>query len=260
MTADACGVDRVKEFTGQLKLFLPVFAPQGEPVVTELRALRVPGWKADIKPTDECGFFDLGTRDGRVALHDAIKGYVGRDDEKQPEGVYLVINPVDPVFLARANNRMGKKGDKISADDKHVVRRCWFVVDADPKRPISKISATDDEKAEARKVIAAVRADLAERGFADPMFVDSGNGFHLWYRIDLPTDDGGFVERTLKGLAKRHSTTKATVDTTVFNPSRIMKIPGTWARKGDQLPDRPHRMARVLETPQKADGEQSCAR
>lgn len=236
----------------QFELFLPVFAPKGVECVTELRALQVPGWKGS-KATDECGFFDLGTQLGRSALHQVVKGYVTRPDAEQPEGIYLTMNPIDPVFLARAENAMGKKGKKISAEDVHVIARRWFVVDADPVRPISGISATDSEKAAARSVIDAVREDLAAHGFADPMFCDSGNGFHLWYRIDLPRDDGGFVEHTIKGLARRHNTARATVDTSVFNPSRIMKVPGTWARKGGSTPDRPHRMACVLEIPHKGD-------
>ncbi|HEY1192457.1 MAG TPA: hypothetical protein VGE74_32840, partial [Gemmata sp.] len=157
---------------------------------------------------------------------------------------------IDPVFLARANNRMGKKGEKISAEDEHVTRRRWLVVDTDPKRPIARISATDAEKLAARAVLDGVRDDLRARGFAEPMICDSGNGFHAWYRIDLPTDDGKLVEHTLKRLARRHDTEHATVDTSVFNASRIMKVPGTWARKGSETADRPHRMCRVLEVPQ----------
>lgn len=232
----------------QLKLFLPVFAPKGEPFVTELRALQVPGWK-DSRPTDDCGFFDLGAAEGRAALFEAVKGYVARPADGQPEGVYVIVNPIDPVYLARVNNRMGKRGQKISADDAHVLRRGWLVVDADPRRPISKVSATDAEKAAAKLLADGVRDDLRRRGWPAPMVCDSGNGFHLWYRIDRPAADGGFVEHTLKCLARRHDTPAATVDTTVFNPSRVMKLPGTWARKGSHTADRPHRPCRVLETP-----------
>lgn len=244
--------DASRELLDQLKLFLPVFAPREERVVVELRALGVPGWKPDVKPVDECGFFDLGAAEGRQALAKTLEGYVSRPADRQPEGLYLTINPIDPVFLARANNRMGKKGERISAEDKHVLRRRWVVIDADPKRPIAKISATDDEKAAARVLLDGVREDLCGRGWCDPMVCDSGNGFHAWYRIDLPTDDGKFVEHTLKALARRHDTDRATVDTGIFNPSRILKIPGTWARKGSSLPDRPHRMCRVLELPEVA--------
>lgn len=79
------------------------------------------------------------------------------------------------------------------------------------------------------------------------MLLDSGNGFHLWYAIDLPADDGGLVQRCLQALAARHNTPKAKVDTSIYNAARIAKIPGTWARKGDDTPERLHRLAKVLE-------------
>lgn len=251
-------VNRVNDFTAEFRRFLPVFAPVGEPVVTELRALGVPGWKPGIKATDECGFFDLENQVGRTAVYEVIKKYVAQPLKEQPEGIYFIINPVDPVFLARANNCMGKKGELISADDKRIRRRRWLPVDADPTKPISKISATDAEKAAARLLIDGVREDMRARGFCEPMLCDSGNGFHLWYKIDLPLDDGGLVEHVLKDLADRHNSAGATVDTKLFNASRILKIPGTWARKGCETADRPYRMARVLEVPQ--IGVSSCAK
>ena len=39
------------------------------------------------------------------------------------------------------------------------------------------------------------------------------------------------------------------VDTSTFNPARIVKLYGTPARKGDSMPDRPHRLARLLDVP-----------
>jgi hypothetical protein len=40
------------------------------------------------------------------------------------------------------------------------------------------------------------------------------------------------------------------VDQTVFNASRIVKLYGTVARKGDHTPDRPHRLSRILVAPE----------
>lgn len=39
-------------------------------------------------------------------------------------------------------------------------------------------------------------------------------------------------------------------DQTVFNPARLWKLYGTTARKGDDLPERPHRLARLLHVPE----------
>ena len=78
---------------------------------------------------------------------------------------------------------------------------------------------------------------------------DSGNGYHLLYRIDLPAADGGLVERVLKSLAARFDNEHVKIDQSVYNPARICKLPGTMARKGDHTEARPHRRAKLLEVP-----------
>lgn len=228
----------------QLSRFLAVYAAHDQSLVIELRALEVPQrWGG---PKTFSGFFDLALTDRFLT---AVWSLLSLPPDEQPEGIYVTMNPVNPALLARANNRLRPEGKKkISATDKDTDRRRWLVVDVDPVRP-ANVSATDDEKAAARKVLDGIREDLNARGWPGPMVVDSGNGFHLWYPIGLPADDGGLVERTLKALAARHDTTAAKVDTSLFNASRIIKLPGTWARKGDSIPNRPHRMARVLEVP-----------
>lgn len=210
----------------------------------EVRVLRIPSNNPQYPPKNLCGFFDLNEP---RHLWDAIKMYLAKPEKEQPEGIYITINPVLPDLLATANNAL--KGGRIAgAADAQIQTRNFFYVDVDPVR-IAKISTTDEEKAAALEVFTGVRAELDGRGFPPPMVIDSGNGYHAWYRVELPADDGGKVERALKSLAGRHNTPKAKVDTSVFNPSRICKIPGTWARKGDSLATRPHRVARVLEVP-----------
>jgi hypothetical protein len=129
------------------------------------------------------------------------------------------------------------------------VCRRWLLVDVDPIRD-SLISATDVEKALAKETALAVREHLRGLGWPEPVLGDSGNGYHLLYRVDLPADDGGLVERILKALAARLDTDKVKIDQKVFNPARICKLPGTLARKGDNTPTRPHRRASLLEVPE----------
>lgn len=230
----------------QLRTFLRAFAI-GEPLVTELRALNCP--QPYGSPKTEFGFFDLATEEGRKGFGESLRSLLSRPADRQPEGVYVTLNPLQPDLLARANNRLKVARDRgQAASDRNVIARRWLLIDVDPVR-VSGVSASDAEKAAARLVADGVRGDLDGRGWPAPIFLDSGNGYHLWYPVDLPADDGGRVERVLKGLALLHDTEAATLDTSVFNPSRIAKLPGTWARKGDSTADRPHRMARVLEAP-----------
>jgi len=165
------------------------------------------------------------------------------------KGVYFTPNPVDPRLLSRANNRlrvMGK-GDSSTADGDIIARR-WLLVDADPVRP-SGIGSSDAEHDAAITRIRAIASALADRGWPDPVIADSGNGAHALFPIDLPVDDGGLVQRCLDALADEFDDDDVTIDRKVFNPSRIWKLYGSRACKGDSMADRPHRMSRIIEVP-----------
>jgi hypothetical protein len=119
-------------------------------------------------------------------------------------------------------------------------------------RAVSKSSATGQEKEHAQQLARQVMLHLRNLGFPDPVCADSGNGTHLLYAMDLPSrkDVTRILRRLLERLADQFSTEHATVDKSVFNPSRISKLPGTVARKGEHTADRPHRTAQLLHVPE----------
>jgi hypothetical protein len=206
--------------------------------VVELRALHVrPGTGGTHT---EAGYFD---GDHRQCLADAALRVTPR-----AQGVYATLNPCNPALLARRKNRTdwAKEGDLTKNNE--ILSRRWLLVDIDPVRP-SGISATDAEKAAASDVIVAVRDALRARDWPEPILADSGNGYHLYYRVDLPVDDDDLVKNVLEVLAGRFDTVRAKVDKTVHNAARIVKLPGTLSRKGDATDDRPHRRSRMLEVP-----------
>lgn len=155
-------------------------------------------------------------------------------------GVYFRVNPVPPDLARPATN-----GD--------VIRRRWIYVDVDPVKPAAHKdeSATEAEKVGARRVADAVRGHLAGLGWPAPVVMDSGNGYGLFYYCDLPNDQ--LTQATLReflgGLAERFSGPDGVVDQKVHNANRLAKLPGTWARKGKDTPDRPHRPCRLVELP-----------
>ncbi len=165
------------------------------------------------------------------------------------KGIYITMNPVAPELLARSCNKFTEAKDGHTTSDKDIVRRRWLLVDADPKRP-SGISSNDEEKAHALECLNAIRTRLTEAGWPEPVVADSGNGYHLLYRMDEPAE-GDLVKRCLVALDQQFSDDYTSVDTTVFNPSRIVKLYGTRAEKGDDCPDigRPHRLSRTLSVP-----------
>jgi hypothetical protein len=165
------------------------------------------------------------------------------------EGCYVTINPVVPDLLARAANRAIAR-PKHTTTDAEIARRVGLVFDADPKRPAG-VSANASEKTEAHERMLKLVNELTRRGWPAPITADSGNGYHARYRIDLPNDDEShnLVGRVLKAAAALFSDDKATIDTSLSNASRLIKLYGTLARKGDDTYARPHRLSKALSMP-----------
>jgi len=214
--------------------FLQVVYGPGE--VREIRVLQV---RNGNYTENRVGFFDADH------LEDAAQA-IARILEAG--GVYFTLNPVNPGLHARAFNRIKKAEKNGATSDAEIVHRRWMLVDVDAKRPAG-ISATDAEKEAAWDVAQKVRAWLSSEGWPAPVVVDSGNGFHLLYRIVLPADDGGLIGRDLVVLDQKFGTDVVKIDSVNGNAGRISKIAGTPVCKGDSTPDRPHRMSRLLEVP-----------
>ena len=155
------------------------------------------------------------------------------------KGIYWLMNPLPIEWRGSP----AKDGD--------IVRRRWLLIDCDPKRK-GTVSSTDEEKEAARQTMISVEAYLADCGWPAPIIADSGNGFHLLYRIDVPGDDAGLVHRVLKALAKRFDCDAVSLDTKVANASRICKLYGTVSRKGESTAERPHRVSTIQTIPELA--------
>ncbi len=213
---------------------LNLFISPGQ--VTELRALKVA--RSTYRPRTVAGFFDA----------DHLGDMAGAAAELSPlaKGVYFIPNPLNPDVLGRACNRVVDAEEDQLAGDRDVIARKWMLIDADPVRTRG-VSSTDAEKATALDCVGAIRDHLGSLGWSSPILADSGNGYHLLYRVDLPADDGGLVRDVLRSLVARFSTSEVQVDPSVFNPSRIVKLYGTEARKGDSIPTRPHRSSLILD-------------
>jgi hypothetical protein len=185
-----------------------------------------------------------GYFDDMTALVQAAAHWSG----KAP-GVYLTLNPCDPALLARSTNQY-KTNARVTTSDKESVRRSWLPVDCDAVRPTG-ISATNAKHAAARARITACVGWLTARGWPAPVMGDSGNGGHALYAIDLPNDDTSrdLIKHCLEVLAMHFSDDVVTIDTGVFNAARIWKLYGTLVCKGDHVPERPHRLAQLLDVP-----------
>jgi hypothetical protein len=158
------------------------------------------------------------------------------------KGLYFCINP---VTIPPGAHRAAKVAD--------VAYRRWFLIDVDPVKTGGKDqNATDAEKQLTLCVAEAIRTGLTLDGWPKPVLVDSGNGWHLYYQLDgLPCtpETQDLLRNCLRAIKERFGRDGVSIDQAVHNASRIVKLPGSWARKGPHTPDRPHRPARLVEVP-----------
>ncbi|RJQ58017.1 MAG: hypothetical protein C4530_11430 [Desulfobacteraceae bacterium] len=225
------------------------FAP-GE--VTEIRAY---------------GLSRKGPWEGYAAGAGVVSGYfdnakdfaaaaVALEEAKAP-GIYFTLNPVDEDLIARAKNRLKAAGPKTSlTTDKDITCIRWLPIDLDPVRK-SGISSTDEELAYAFETAGRIHPWFTKYfGFPGPVKGISGNGAHLCYRLpDLtPVERGSeIVKKILVLIARKFDTDQVKIDRAVFNPSRIWKVYGTTARKGDHTEKRPHRKSKLISKSEKEE-------
>lgn len=189
-------------------------------------------------------------------LEKLAEAVVQLEAQKFP-GIYWTLNPIDRTLdlQSRSFNKVKPFAGETTSD-RDILKRHWLLVDIDPRRAAG-ISSTHAEHDGALNLARSIRADLLRAGWPEPIFADSGNGAHLDYAVDLPNDakSAELLKAILYALALKYNTpadspgVKIEIDRTTFNASRISKIYGTTARKGDSTTERPHRLARIVEAP-----------
>ncbi len=155
------------------------------------------------------------------------------------KGVYFSLNPCDPSLTRPVKASLMQS-------------RRWLLIDCDVARSDHDQNSIDLEHEAARQTAHTVMGFLADLGWPLPLITDSGNGWHLLYRVDLPNTGhaGVLVREATHRLADQFDSEAVKIDRNVHNANRISKLPGTWACKGPHSDERPHRLAKLVFCPE----------
>ena len=208
----------------------------------EITELFVKGAQVDGE-TDVCqliGYYD--TRHLHVLVEDALtwSGHAA--------AIYYRLNSLQPAALSRSRNTFGYSYQVQASSCKDITQRRLLMVDIDPLRGANP-SATKDEKDHAHRKTIEVRTYLRGLAWPAPITIDTGNGYCLLYAIALPKNDGDLIKRVLQALSNRYSDVHSRIDSSVYDPARLARLPGTLNCKGLQSEARPHRVCRILAIP-----------
>lgn len=159
--------------------------------------------------------------------------------------IYMPMNRIRPTFSGNLRNGLAVK-------DSDIIARRYLLIDLD--RSSTSAPATIDEINDVFALVGSIEHSFLASGWDEPMTVASGNGAHIYLPIELPNDDASKVlcQKILHGLAAMFDTDTVKVDRCVYNAGRIVKVPGTIARKGVESPnadgqdERFYRMASVV--------------
>jgi len=164
--------------------------------------------------------------------------------------IYFVLNHINEACFSREQSNKIIDKPKNTTSDNDIDNRDWLLIDIDTKRATG-VSSTDEEKLNSKDTANKVFSFLRDLGFSKPISCDSGNGFHLLYKINLPNNNESkeLLQKVLQVLDLYFTNDKAEIDKAVFNASRITKLYGSIARKGKDTPERPHRESLIKGVP-----------
>ena len=163
---------------------------------------------------------------------------------------YFTLNEVNDDLYSREQRDVFVKKPKSTTTDGDIVRRRFVLIDLDPQRSAGN-SASNEEFEKAHMKCVDVYKYLLANGFKEPIITVSGNGYHCYVPCDMPNDDehNELIKKFLQSLSNIFGGDDVEVDEKVFNPARIDKLIGTWAKKGADCKERPWRISKILKVP-----------
>ena len=205
------------------------------------------GSLVEVRVIDNRGKIYSGYFKSVDAIINAIRPY-----DKMPVQIYFTLNEINDGCYSRVQH------DKIvmvsskepTTGDNDIDRRRFVLIDLDPKRPAG-VSSTNEELEHAHRMAVVVYRFLITQGFSEPIICKSGNGYHIVIPCDMPSDDETkeVVSKFLKSISMIFTDDRVDIDEKVYNASRICKLYGVTAKKGENTQERPWRQSEIIKVP-----------
>lgn len=207
-------------------------------------------WHKVFKPNNE--LFEI-----RILSKPVMSGYFYDIEEAlktlpqyDRHQIYFTVNQVNDACSSRVqfNTFQPVQGSATSGND--IARRCWLPIDIDVERP-SNVSSSDEEKEYAHKKAGEVYTFLKNAGFPNPVVCDSSSGYHIYYPLDADNTQEvkAVIDKFYSVLGEYFTDNRVKIDKVVGDANRIMRLYGTFGRKGRNSSERPHRMSKILSVP-----------
>jgi hypothetical protein len=196
------------------------------------------------------GYFD----DGEKMVQEVSRLLNMTKRSCMPRAIYILPNPANPALSARSRNKF-KYQAPWRTKDEDITNRRHLLIDADISKKICPdgVSSSDAERQAANERIRQIDDFLVQHGWAPGARGPSGNGGHLIVRLaDFPHTPAvtAVIEKFLKMLDQLFSDDVVHLDLSTGDAQQLTKLYGTICRKGDNTPDRPHRLSGPLEVPE----------
>lgn len=164
--------------------------------------------------------------------------------------IYYSVNEVKSACASRDQFNCFKQVKGTATSKQDIAHRWWIPIDVDCERP-SGVSSTNEEKAKAHKKAQEIFVFLRDNGFSTPVVCDSSSGYHLLYPIDMDNtqESEDCIKAFLEILANNFTDESVKIDTVLHDANRILRLSGTYGRKGRSTDERPHRLAKILSVP-----------
>ena len=217
-------------------------------------------WWSLFRPNNELAEIRLlgaGTMSGYFTDVETLLQHLRNYANHPKFSVYFVLNEIKRgCYYKNQRDKLDRVSEGETTNDNEIASRKWLLIDIDPARyvdgmEVKGINSTDEELGESRKAARQVYDYLKGKGFPEPLTAMSGNGTHLYFRINEPNDKETttLIKTFLLSLAQKFSTSKADVDKGVWTAARLSKLYGTVPHKGADTPERPCRMAVIDHVP-----------